>query len=64
MKYLFITRKWASLGYEIQEFATAEELTAHVAEHGAKDAILAERVGVELKVCDWQAVPKVEQEDF
>lgn len=61
MKYLFITRKWASLGYEITEFETAEALTAYVEQHGAKDAILAQRIGVQLQVCQWQPAEQKEE---
>lgn len=63
MKYLFLTRSKWSLGYEIQEFATSQELAAHVEQHGAKDAIVAQRIGLKLEVCDWQP-PQVEQDDF
>ena len=63
MKYLFVTKNRYSFGYEITEFATAEELTAHVEQHGAKDAIIAQRVGLQLQVCEWQA-PDQKEENF
>ena len=61
MKYLFIQPCRYSLGHEITEFATAEELTAHVATNGAKDAILAQRVGVKLDICAWPSEQKEEE---
>lgn len=58
MKYLFITPYKYGSGYEIAEFATSQELTAHIEKHGTKDAILAQRVGLQLQVCEWQAPPQ------
>ena len=63
MKYLFITPYKYGLGHEIKEFETAAELTAHIEMHGAKDAIVAQRVGLQLQVCEWQA-PEQKEEGF
>ena len=66
MKYLLLKRSKYSLGpaYEIEEFATAEELTAHIEQHGSKDAIVAQRIGLKLEVCAWQQPQQVEQDNF
>ena len=65
MKYLLLRKPKYSFGsaYEIEEFATAEELAAHIVLNGSKDAIVAQRIGLKLEVCAWQPSP-VERDNF
>ncbi len=53
MKYLVIEQERYSLYCRIREFDTAEELERHVMQTGIKDVILAQRIGLEINVCNW-----------
>jgi hypothetical protein len=63
MKYLLIKPAKYSLGnHEIQEFATSQELTAHLLEKGMDPAaIVAKRVGLDLQISEW-LTEKTEEE--
>lgn len=54
MKYLLLTTHRFGPGYEVKEFATADELTAHIYAHGAKDAIVARRLEAQMRVIEWE----------
>ena len=53
MKYLLITPCRYSLGFDVLEFATDRELLTHIEANGIQNAMLAQRLGVQLQVCDW-----------
>ena len=55
MKYLLIKRARYSMDYEIREFATLAEIHAEILQHGIEDAIVAQRLGVEIAMCEWSA---------
>ncbi len=55
MKYLLIKKARYSLGYELEEFASAEQLAEKLLAHGlGEDAIIAQRIGIEMQVCEWR----------
>jgi hypothetical protein len=59
MRFLLFKRsKYHSAAYELEEFATEEELAAKLFETFVAfgdDIIVAERRGIELRFCDWPA---------
>lgn len=63
MKYLIIQKSKWSAGYSIEEFASAEELTAHLLDSDAitRDVIIAKRLGVSLTLGEYVA-PATEAE--
>lgn len=57
MKYLLFTRQYAwQTEYRLQQFDTPAELTQALRDAGfPKDAIMAQRIGVQISVCEWTA---------
>jgi hypothetical protein len=55
MKYLLIRPAKYSLGnYDMQEFATSEELTTHLLKNGLEsNAIVAQRVALGIRLNEW-----------
>jgi len=61
MKYLILFHRPYAAGYEIREFATKEELSAHLLNTDtlARDIIVAERLSVSIQLGEY--VPPVEE---
>lgn len=55
MKYLLLKKQYSwQDSYQLQEFDTQAELIRHLMEEGVRDnVIVAERVGLQLQVCEW-----------
>jgi len=65
MKYLLLKKSRYSLGYELQEFDTPQELTTTLMEDGlSEDVIVAQRVGVQMQICEWAKPEAKPQEDL
>ncbi len=64
MKYLLITRSRYSLDYQVEEFDNTEKLTAKLLEDGVgEDAIIAQRLGIQLQICEWAKPEEQPQEE-
>ena len=52
--YLLLTPSSFSSGYVVRTFDSAQELADYIQEHGAKNAIAAKLLRVELRLCDYE----------
>jgi hypothetical protein len=56
MKYLILTPRHYGSGHDVEEFETPAELTAHLLANALPtDVIVAQRLGLNLQICDWTA---------
>lgn len=64
MKYLLLNKSYSwQDSYELKEFASQAELTKHLTKEGIpENAIVAQRVGLQLQICEW-AKPETDTAD-